>query len=93
MTDTMFGTAAFFAPLVLGLSVSMLEPIKHLASDINTGLTTTILSVYLCELSAIISLLLSFIEGRCDVGTIVRRFAMISMVSLAVFAVTLNISF
>ena len=93
MTDTMFGTAAFFAPLVLGLSVSMLEPIKHLASDINTGLTTAILSVYLCELSAIISLLLSFIEGRCDVGTIVRRFAMISMVSLAVFAVTLNISF
>ena len=93
MTDTMFGTAAFFAPLVLGLSVSMLEPIKHLASGVSTGPTTVILSVYLCELSAIISILLSFIEGKCDIGLMVRRFAAISATSLAVFAVTLNISF
>ena len=93
MTDTMFGTAAFFAPLVLGLSVSMLEPIKEMASGISIGPTTSILSVYLCELSAIISLLLSFIEGKCDIGTVVRRFASISAVSLAVFVLTLNISF
>lgn len=93
MTDTMFGTAAFFAPLVLGLSVSMLEPIKDLASGVDTGSTTLILAVYLCELSAIISLLLSFIEGRCDIGQTVRRFATIAAVSLTVFAVALNLSF
>ncbi len=92
MCDTMYGTAAVFAPLVLGLSVSMLEPLKHLSETVDTGTTSVILSVYLCELCGIIALLLAFVEGGFTYRAVARRAAGMCTVSLTVFLVTLGIS-
>ncbi|MCQ2084799.1 MAG: hypothetical protein MJZ21_01470 [archaeon] len=92
MTDTMFGTASVFAPLVLGLSISMLEPMKAISEGIETEGTSCILSIYLCELCAVISLLLSLIDGKCSLFEVVRRLTLMLPVSLTVFLVATNLS-
>lgn len=92
MCDTMYGTAAVFAPLVLGLSVSMLEPLKRLSEGIDSGMTSLVLSVYLCELCGIIALLLAFVEGNLNCRSVVRKMSGMCIVSLIVFLVTLGIS-
>ncbi len=93
MCDTMYGTAAVFAPMVLGLSVAMLEPLKRLSEGIDSGTTSLILSVYLFELCGIIALLLSFIEGNSTYRAGVRQLAGLCRVSLPVFLVMLGVSF
>ena len=92
MCDTMYGTAAVFAPLVLGLSVSMLEPLKRLSEGIDSGATSLVLSIYLCELCSVIALLLSFIEGSINYRTVVRKMSGMCIVSLTVFMLVLRIS-
>lgn len=93
MTDTMFGTAAVFAPLVLGLSVSMLKPMEGLVANTDASVTSSILAVYLVELCGLIALMLSFLEGNCSGRDIVHRYAMLAPISVAVFYVSVNIGF
>lgn len=93
MTDTMFGTAAVFAPLVLGMSISMLQPLKTIAEGVDMGSTASLLSVYLVELSALIAMLLAFIEGNCTFRTVVRKASGMCAASLTVFMAVCSFSF
>lgn len=88
MTDTMSGTAAVFAPLVLGLSITILEPLSRLSEDVDVDGTALILSVYLTELSALISCTIAFLLGESGAMGIVRRFAVLLPASMAVFLAT-----
>ncbi len=92
MTDTMFGTAAFFAPLVLGLSVSILGPIREIAGMTADTSINLILSVYLLELCGLIAILLSFLNPQFTKGDIPRRFASLVPVSTVIFLVMLNVT-
>ncbi len=92
MTDTMFGTAAFFAPLVLGLSVSILGPIRKMSGLSDDASINIILSCYLIELCALIAVLLSFLNVKYTKGDIPRRFASLLPVSTAIFLVMLNVT-
>lgn len=92
MTDTMFGTAAFFAPLVLGLSVSILGPIREISGILDDASTNIILSCYLIELCALIAILLSFLDAKYTKGDIPRRFASLLPVSTVIFLVMLNVT-
>lgn len=92
MTDTMFGTAAFFAPLVLGLSVSILGPIREIAGIMDDSSTNLILSCYLVELCGLIAILLSFLDTKYTKGDIPRRFASLVPVSSIIFMVMLNVT-
>ncbi|MCQ2079666.1 MAG: hypothetical protein MJZ38_06410 [archaeon] len=91
MTDTMFGTASVFAPLVLGLSISMLGPMKNLTGVVDDGSSPFILAIYLVELCAQNALLLGFIDGRGGGREVVRRFSLMSACSGSVEIVRVDV--
>ncbi len=85
MTDTMAGTAMLFAPLVLGMSVSMLEPLSELSGYQPAGDSCLMLTVYLIELCALIALLTSCLKADSGVGKMVRMFCLMTPISVMVF--------
>ena len=87
MVDMMTGTAVLFAPLVLGMSVSMLGPLSELSGAGTSGDTGTVLSVYLVELCGLIAVLTSDLSGRHGAREVVWRFSTMVPVSLVVFTV------
>ena len=91
MTDMMTGTAAIFAPLVLGMSVTMLGPISRVMDGVDFGNTSVILSVYLIELCILVSILTSFLNGKVDIRDIAYRLGLMLPVSLIVFMVCSSI--
>jgi len=84
-TDMMLATAMFFAPMVLGMSVSMLEPLSKIAGYVSMENSSVILEVYLVELSALISVLLSSLGQDNSVARMIWGFCIICPVSLLVF--------
>jgi len=93
MTDTMFGTASVFAPLVLGMSVSMLAPLSRLSSAVDFSGTSLILAAYLTELCVLMAALMSFLDGRTGLRDIVRRFSLMLPVAMIVFILCTQIAF
>ncbi|MCL2296582.1 MAG: hypothetical protein FWC29_05855 [Methanomassiliicoccaceae archaeon] len=91
MTDMMAGTAAVFAPLVLGMSVTMLEPISKVVDSVDSGGTSSILSVYLMELCVLVSILTSFLDGKADIRDIIFRLGIMLPVSMIVFMLSSSI--
>jgi len=91
MTDMMTGTAAVFAPLVLGMSVTMLDPISKVMNGVDFSGTSSILSVYLIELCILVSILTSFLSGKIDLRDIAYRLGMMLPLSLIVFTVCSSI--
>ena len=87
MTDMMTGTAAVFAPLVLGMSVTMLGPISKVMDGVDLGGTSTILVAYLVELCALIAVLTSFLNGKVDTRDIAYRMGYMLPVSMVMFTV------
>ncbi len=85
MTDTMAGTAMLFAPLVLGMSVSMLEPLSELSGYQPVGDSCLMLTVYLIELCALIALLTSCLKADSGVGRMVRMFCLMTPIAVMVF--------
>ncbi len=91
MTDTMAGTAMLFAPLVLGMSVSMLEPLSELSGYQPIGDSCLILTFYLIELCALISLLTSCLKADGGVGKMLRMFCLMTPLALIVFRLCCSI--
>ena len=91
-TDMMIGTCMFFAPIVLGMSVSMLEPVSRISGSSALSNTSTILNIYLIELCALISVLLSSLGSGERLTSIIWRFCLMCPVSLLVFLVCSSFS-
>lgn len=91
MTDMMTGTAAVFAPLVLGMSVTMLGPISKVMDGVDMSNTTTILLVYLAELCILMAVLTSCLNGRNDVREMVFRAGIMLPVSMIMFMICSSI--
>jgi hypothetical protein len=85
MTDMMTGTAAVFAPLVLGLSVSMLAPVSRAMGGAGFGGASAVLSVYLAELCVLMALLTSHLGGGSGAREAAFRASAMLPVSMAVF--------
>lgn len=92
MTDMMTGTAMFFAPMVLGMSVSMLEPLSGISGFVALQGTSVILETYLIELSLLISILVSSLGNGEGIPKMIWRFCMMCPVSLLVFTICSSIS-
>lgn len=90
-TDMMTGTAAIFAPLVLGMSVTMLEPISKVMDGVDFGSTASVISVYLIELCILVSVLTSFLSGKVDIRDIAYRLGLMLPISMIVFTLCSNI--
>ncbi len=85
-TDMMLGTAMIFAPLVLGMSVSMLEPLSRMNGGFSFEGTAMMMNIYLVELSALISILISSLGEESGIRDMIWRFCLICPVSLLTFA-------
>lgn len=92
MTDMMTGTSLLFAPLVLGMSVSMMGPLSEMAGY-QGGDTGAMVSVYLVELCALIAMLTTSLEGTGGLHTVLWRFCTSAPVCLLVFAVCRSVGF
>jgi len=92
MQDMMTGTSAVFAPLILGISISMLAPLMNLAGSNGMGFTSPILMVYLIELAALISVLTTQLRCRGGLLTTLYTFSMLMPIALIVFIITSNLS-
>ena len=92
MKDMMTGTAVLFAPMVLGMSVSMLGPLTEIAGYEMTGDTGAVLSVYLVELCALIAILTSNLGGGDGISTAVWRFCAMAPLALVVFRLCSGLS-
>lgn len=92
LTDMMLATAAVFAPLVLGMSVAMLEPLSDLTGYNLMDNVNTVLGTYLIELCAMISVLISSIRMDDVEGNSLWRFSVLTPMSLLVFTVCSAIS-
>ena len=93
MTDMMMATSMLFAPMILGMSVAMLEPLSGLSGFQSLDGTSLILSVYLAELSLTISVLLSGLGSGESFRAALWRFCALCPLSQAVFCICCGISF
>jgi hypothetical protein len=91
MLDMMTGTSAVFAPLILGISVSMLSPLVGLAGGSDISFTSPILMTYLIELAALISVLTTQLKCRGGILTTLYSFSIMMPVALIVFMVSSNL--
>jgi len=91
MTDMMTGTAAVFAPLVLGMSIAMLGPVSKVMEGVDTGSTPMILSVYLVELCILMAVLTAYLSGRTGLREIAYRIGMTLPISMTVFYLCSNL--
>ncbi|MDR3074502.1 MAG: hypothetical protein LBU30_00490 [Candidatus Methanoplasma sp.] len=92
MTDMMVGTASVFAPLVLGMSVTMLGPISEVMDGADLSGISAILSVYLIELCMLISVLTSMLSGKTDVRDVMYRMGLMLPASMIMFTLCSVIS-
>ncbi len=92
MLDMMTGTAAIFAPLILGLSVVMLAPLGEITGAEYFGDISMTLVVYLIELSALIAILSSNLMCKGGLLDIESRFCAMMPVALIVFTACSAIS-
>lgn len=93
MVDMMTGTAAVFAPMVLGMSIMMLGPLSDVSGSVDLSYTSLVLSVYIVELCVLMSFMTAYLNGRTDVRTIMFRMGCMMPVSMMVFMVCTSLSF
>ena len=84
-TDMMTGTSALFAPIILGMSIVMLGPITEITGHVFFDGIGLILSVYLVELAALISLMSSNLMCRGKAVDVMARFSLTMPIALIVF--------
>jgi len=91
MLDMMTGTSSVFAPLVLGISISMLAPLANIAGGSDMSFTSPVLTAYLIQLAALISVLTTQLKCRGGVLTTLYTFSMMMPIALIVFMITSGI--
>ncbi|MBE6519919.1 MAG: hypothetical protein E7Z68_02210 [Thermoplasmata archaeon] len=91
MTDMMLATAILFAPMVLGMSVSMLEPLSKVVDFHSMEGTATILSIYLAELSATIAIMMASLGRGEGFRRILWRFCIMFPLGQLVFCICCGI--
>ena len=92
MLDMMTGTASVFAPLILAMSVVMLGPISEIVGEVFFDDISTVLSIYLMELTALIAVLSSNLTCESGIVNMEMRFTTMASISLAVFMLCSRIS-
>lgn len=92
ITDMMTGTAAVFAPLVLGMSITMLGPLSEMAEFVDFGNTSAVLALYLMELCVLISVLTAQLSGRLGIKDVMFRIGAVLPISMAVFFICTSVS-
>lgn len=85
MLDMMTGTASVFAPIILGMTVVMMVPISEITGTVFFADISSILVIYLIELSALIAILSSNLMSKGGMMDIQCRFCAMMPIALIVF--------
>lgn len=93
LSDMMTGTAAVFAPLVLGMSIMMLGPISGLTGGADIPGTFSMVAVYLCELAFMMSGFSAVLSDRFGSTEVVYRASIVLPVAMAILLVCSRLSF
>jgi hypothetical protein len=92
MTDMMSGTAAVFAPLILGLSIMMMGPLAAVSGSADTTHTFAIVCIYLTELAILMSAFGSMLSGKLSAENVIHRVSMTLPVAMAILVTCASIS-
>ena len=91
MIDMMNGTAAVFAPLILGMSIMMMSPLAQMSDMADAGSAFVTVSIYIVELAAIISMFTSLLSDKFRVVNVIHRFATVLPVAMIILFVCSSI--
>lgn len=92
MTDMMNGTAALFAPLVLGMSIMMMSPLAGISELADTSSAFITVSIYVIELAALISMFTALLTDRFRSVNVISRFATVLPIAMIVLYVCSSIA-
>ncbi|MBE6516941.1 MAG: hypothetical protein E7Z67_01975 [Thermoplasmata archaeon] len=92
ITDMMNGTAAVFAPLILGMSIMMMSPLAQMVGAADVTSTFVTIAVYVVELAALISVFTSLLGGRFRAINVIERFSLLLPVAMVILFVCSSIS-
>lgn len=92
MTDMMTGTAMIFAPMVLGMSVALLGPLSSISGYQGMQGTEAVLSLYILEICALISVLTSSLGKGEGIKGMIWRFSVMVPIALIVFNICASIA-
>ncbi len=84
-TDMMVGTGMLFAPMVLGMSISMMEPLSKMIAGYSVDGSSLMLGIYLIELCMLMSIFVSTLGRDGNILSIIWRFCIMCPVSTLVF--------
>ncbi|MDD3398683.1 MAG: hypothetical protein PHW93_03685 [Candidatus Methanomethylophilaceae archaeon] len=87
MMDMMNGTAAVFAPLILGISSSMMIPLIN-GGFSGLGGLSMVLGLYLVELCLISAFMTTYLMGRGGAAVAMRKFTVLLPTAIIVFLLT-----
>lgn len=93
LSDMMTGTAAVFAPLVLGMSIMMLGPISGITGGADIPGTFAMVSIYLCELSFIMSGFSAVLADRFDSVEVTYKVSLVLPAAMMILLVCSKLSF
>lgn len=92
MTDMMNGTAAVFAPLVLGMSLMMTGPLSAVSGNADMSGMFTMIAVYLVELAVLTSVFASILSCRFRMEDVIYRASMTIPAAMVILMVCSSIS-
>lgn len=87
LTDMMSATSTIFAPLVLGIGLSLATPLRHMGQGIDAA-TVTLTGIYLIELAILTSWIGCRLEGVDSTAAIAHRSAGRIPVALLAFLIS-----
>lgn len=91
MIDMMNGTAAVFAPLILGMSIMMMSPLTEISAMANVESAFVTVALYIIELAALISVFTSLLTDRFRAVNVVNRFSVVLPVAMVILYVCSSI--
>ena len=92
MTDMMNGTAAVFAPMILGLSIMMMGPLASVSGSVDSVHSFTIVCVYLAELAVLMSTFSSMLSGKLSAQNVIYRISMTLPIAMAILVACASIA-
>ncbi len=91
MIDMMNGTAAVFAPLILGMSIMMMSPLTEISAMANVDSAFVTVSMYIVELAALISVFTALLTDRFRAVNVIDRFSAVLPVAMVILYVCSSI--
>lgn len=90
--DMMNGTAALFAPLILGMSMMMMSPLSEITGVSTAESSFVTLTIYITELSILMSVFTALLTDRLKAVNVVHRISMVLPVAMVILYVCSSIT-